>query len=96
MTKVKLDKELAEDLINSKLGILKQYIDEILARYSESSPEELLEKARIGVYEEAENDAIELRQLLLDYSKLQEILLLLPLLILLFLYQKSLTLLKTH
>ncbi|TFF90359.1 MAG: hypothetical protein EU548_03415 [Promethearchaeota archaeon] len=74
MTKVKLDKELAEDLINSKLGILKQYIDEILARYSESSSEEFLEKARTGVYEEAENDAIELRQLIFDYTKLQEIL----------------------
>jgi hypothetical protein len=72
MTKVKLDKELAEDLINTKLGILKQYIDEILARYSESSPEEFLEKARTGVYEEAEDDAIELRQLLFDYTKLKE------------------------
>ena len=74
MTKVKLDKELVEDLINSKLGILKQYIDEILARYSEFLPDEFLEKARTGVYEEAEDDAIELRQLIFDYTKLQEIL----------------------
>jgi hypothetical protein len=74
MTKVKLDKELAEDLINSKLGNLKQFIDEILARYSESSSDQFLEKARTSVYEEAEDDAIELRQLLFDYTKLQEIL----------------------
>jgi hypothetical protein len=74
MTQVKLDKELAEDLITSKLGLLKQYIDEILARYKESSSKEFLEKARTGVYINAEDDAVELRQLLLDYSKLQEIL----------------------
>jgi hypothetical protein len=74
MTHVKLDKALAEDLITSKLGILKQYIDEILARYNESSSKEFLEKARKAIYMNAEDDAVELRQLLLDYSKLQEIL----------------------
>ena len=71
---VKLDKALAEDLITSKLGILKQYIDEILARYNESSFKEFLEKARKGIYKNAEDDAVELRQLLLEYTKLQEIL----------------------
>lgn len=74
MTQVKLDKALAEDLISSKLRILNQYIDEILARYNESSSKEFLEKARTGVYENVEDDAVELRQLLLDYTKLQEIL----------------------
>ena len=74
MTQVKLDKMLAEDLITSKLGILKQYIDEILARYNESSSKEFLEKARRGIYMNAEDDAVELRQLLLFYTNLQEIL----------------------
>jgi hypothetical protein len=74
MTHVKLDKALAEDLITSKLGILKQYIDEILARYNESSSKEFLEKARRGIYMNAEDDAVELRQLLLFYTNLQEIL----------------------
>ena len=74
MTQVKLDKALAEDLITSKLRILKQYIDEILARYNESSSKEFLEKVRKGIYKNAEDDAVELRQLLLDYTKLQEIL----------------------
>lgn len=74
MTQVKLDKSLAEDLITSKLRILKQYIDEILTRWNESSSKEFLEKARTGIYENAEDDAVELRQLLLDYTKLQEIL----------------------
>ena len=74
MTQVKLDKTLAEELITSKLGILKQYIDEIITRYNESSSKEFLEKARKGIYLNAEDDAVELRQLLLDYTKLQEIL----------------------
>lgn len=74
MTQVKLDKALAEDLITSKLRILKQHIDEILVRYNESSSKDFLEKTRNGIYKNAEDDAVELRQLLLDYTKLQEIL----------------------
>ncbi len=74
MTQVKLDKSLAEDLISSKLRILKQYINEILTRWNESSTKNFLEKARTGIYDNAEDDAVEIQQLLLDYSKLQEIL----------------------
>jgi 6-phosphogluconate dehydrogenase len=74
MTQIKLDKSLAEDLITSKLRILKQYIDEILARWNESSSKDFLEKARKGIYKNAEDDAVELHQLLLDYTKYQEIL----------------------
>jgi hypothetical protein len=74
MTQDKLDKSLAEDLITSKLRILKQFIDEILARWNESTSKDFLEKARTGIYENAEDDAVELRQLLLDYTKLQDIL----------------------
>ena len=74
MTQVKLDKSLAEDLITSKMRLLQQYINEILNRWNETSSKEFLEKARTGVYENAEDDAIELRQILADYTKLQEIL----------------------
>ncbi len=74
MTQFKLDKPLSEDLITSKLRILKHYVDEILTRWNESSFKNFLEKARTGIYENAEDDAVELRQLLLDYTKLQEIL----------------------
>jgi len=74
MTQVKLDKSLVEDLITSKLGILKKYINEILSRWNESSTKDFLEKARTGIYKDAEDDAVELRQLLLDYTKLQDIL----------------------
>jgi len=74
MTQIKLDKSLAEDLITSKLRILKRYIDEILSRWNESSSKSFLEKTRSGIYENAEDDAVELRQLLSDYTKLQDIL----------------------
>jgi len=74
MTQVKLEKSLVVDLITSKLRILKQYINEILTRWNESSTKDFLEKARTGIYNNAEDDAVELQQLLLDYTKLQEIL----------------------
>ncbi|MHA1457935.1 MAG: hypothetical protein ACTSR5_18515 [Promethearchaeota archaeon] len=59
MTQVKLDKAVA---------------DSILKRWNETSTKIFLEKARSGEYENAEEDAVELRQLLLDYSKFQELL----------------------
>ena len=74
MTQVKLDKSLAEDLITSKMRLLPQYINEILNRWNETTSKEFLEKAKKGVQENAEDDAIELRQMLADYTKLQEIL----------------------
>ena len=74
MTQIKLDKEIAEDLITSKLFVLQQYINDILTRWNESSAKDFLEKARTGIYENAEEDAVELRQLLFDYKKLQDIL----------------------
>ncbi len=74
MTQVKLDKSLAEDLITSKMRLLQQYINEILDRWNETTSKEFLEKAKMGVHENAEDDAIELRQILANYTKLQEIL----------------------
>ncbi len=74
MTQIKLEKSLAEDLITSKLRILQQYINEILSKWNQSSSKDFLEKACTGYYKNAEDDAVELRQLLLDYTKLQELL----------------------
>ncbi len=74
MTQVTLDKAIVEDLISSKLGVLKGYIEEIINRWNETSTKEFLEKARTGQYPNAEDDAVELRQLLLDYQKLQNLL----------------------
>jgi len=74
MTQVKLDKSLAEDLITSKMRLLQQYINEILHNWNETSSKEFLEKAKTGIHENAEDDAIELRQILADYTRLQDIL----------------------
>jgi hypothetical protein len=74
MTQVKIDKEIAEDLITSKMKVLQSYIDSILKKWNESSTKKFLKKVRIGELKNAEDDAVELRQLLLDYSKLQELL----------------------
>ena len=74
MTQVKIEKEIAEDLINSKLRVLQQYVDRILNRWNESSAEIFLVKARSGVHKNAEEDAVELRQLLLDLKKFQDLL----------------------
>ena len=49
-------------------------IKKLVIHRIETSSKEFLEKARTVLYEEAEDDAIELRQMLADYTKLQEIL----------------------
>ena len=71
---VTLEKPLARELINFKLRYIVKEIDEILDRWNEKSIDSFLQKAKDGRLEEAENDAIELRQLLLEEEKLRKIL----------------------
>lgn len=73
MTTVKLEKSEVEDLINYKLRNLNKEIQNILDRWNETSTNQFTEKARNGTYEEAENDAIDIRQLVLEQKKLQEL-----------------------
>jgi hypothetical protein len=74
MTQVSLERAIVEDLVTSKLHVLQNYIDEILRHWNETSAKIFLEKARDGTYKNAEDDAVELRQLLLEYPKYQAIL----------------------
>ena len=74
MTKVSLEKDVAEELITYKLRNVKNLIEGILKRWNEDSADIFLKKARDGTYEEAENDAIDLKQLLLDEKKLLKLL----------------------
>lgn len=74
MTQVKLDKSVAEDLITSKMRTLQGIIDDILQKWNYASAKEFLEDARNGTISNAEDDAIELRQLLLDYKRFQDLL----------------------
>lgn len=71
--KVHIDKDIAEDLIGYKLRNIQEYITKILNRWNETEAFVFLEKAKNGTYSEAENDAIDLKQLLLEENKLNEL-----------------------
>ncbi len=73
MTTVKLEKSEVEDLINYKLRNLHKEIQKILDKWNETSIDQFIDKARNGTFEEAENDAIDIRQLVLEQKKLQEL-----------------------
>ena len=68
--KVYLEKEVAEDLVFYKLRNIQENIHKILNRWNEIEASTFLEKAKNGTYSEAENDAIDLNQLLLEETKL--------------------------
>ena len=72
--KVSLDKKIEEDLIQFKIRILQNKINNILKRWNETSADMFIKKAKTGGYIEVENDAIDLKQLLLEEKKLNELL----------------------
>jgi len=74
MALISIEKEILENLVSFKLKRIQTIIQEILDRWKENSTTLFIEKARNGIYENAENDAIELRQLLLEEKKLNELL----------------------
>ena len=69
--KVYMDKDIAEDLISYKKRNIQEQINQILNRWNETEALTFLEKAKNGTYSEAENDAIDLKQLLLEEKKLK-------------------------
>ncbi len=73
MASVSIEKEILENLVTFKLKRIQTIIQEILDRWKENSTTVFIEKARKGIYENAENDAIELRQLLLEEKKLHQL-----------------------
>ena len=68
-----LYKDVAEDLISYKLRNVQEQINKILKRWNESDASIFLENAKNGTYSEAENDAIDLRQLLLEEKRLKKL-----------------------
>ena len=74
MTQVTMDKAVAEELITSKMQLIQEYTDEMLHRWNEPSTKSFLDKARTGELANAEEDAVELRQFLLDYKRYQKLL----------------------
>ena len=64
MTAIPVEKEVLEELLDYKLKFLHQEIDKILSKWSYNNPDLFLQHAKDGTIEEAELDAITLRQLL--------------------------------
>jgi hypothetical protein len=71
--KVYMDKDIAEDLISYKLRNIQEQINQILNKWNETEASAFLEKAQNRTYPEAENDAIDLKQLLLEEKKLKNL-----------------------
>ena len=63
MTSISVDKEILMDLIDSKLKVLQDEIHTILQKWKYISIEKFLSDARDGTLEEAEDDAVCMRNL---------------------------------
>ncbi len=63
MTTIPVEKEFLIDLIDSKLRVLQNEIQAILNKWKYTSIEKFLSDARDGTLEEAEDDAICMRNL---------------------------------
>ena len=64
MTIIQVEEKILEELLDYKLKFLHKEIDKILTKWSYTNPDLFLQHARDGTIEEAEPDAITLRQLL--------------------------------
>ena len=63
MTQISIDKDLAMDLIESKLRNIKKQILEILGKWNQPSAETMIQLSRDGKLPESEIDAIGLTNL---------------------------------
>ena len=63
MTQISMDKDLAKDLIDSKLRNIKAQISEILEKWNQPSVENMIQLSRDGKLPESEIDAIGLTNL---------------------------------
>lgn len=64
MTEVTIDKTLAENLVDLKLRVIHQEINNILKQWKYSDANEFVNDAREGKIREAEDDAIAMTNLL--------------------------------
>ena len=71
---IKLENNIAEELIKYKLGHLQKTISTILEKWNEENIEDFLVKAKTGELLDAEMDAITLKQLNKDCERLQTLL----------------------
>ena len=73
MTQVSMDKDLAENLINSKLRFIVEEIEKIMQKWKYESLQLFLDESRSGKVRNAEDDAIVLQNLLDDQEELHHI-----------------------
>lgn len=61
---ISVEKNLLFDLLNSKMALIQDEINQILDKWHYTSVDKLLNDAKIGILEEAEDDAICLKNLI--------------------------------
>ncbi len=71
---VEINQETAQELIIFKLEHLSKLINKILEKWKEENSDDFIDKARSGVLENAEMDAISLKQITADYQRLKNLL----------------------
>ncbi len=64
MTMVSIEKEIAEDLVNSKLRLILEEMEDIIKKWNYKSVDKFLDDARNRIIHNAEDDAIVLRNLI--------------------------------
>lgn len=74
MKKISIEKELAEDLITSRMHIIDQQINDILLRWGEPNIGLFFEKIARGILNNAEKDGKEMERLLNESDKLKKVL----------------------
>ena len=71
---VSIEKETAKELITFKLQHIQEEIQSILNKWEEDNTDDFISKAKSGTLENAEMDAISVRQLVADYKRLKDLL----------------------
>ena len=71
---VSIERETAKELISFKLHHIQDLIHSILNKWDQENTDDFISKAKSGLLENAEMDAITMRQLILDYERLKELL----------------------
>ncbi len=71
---VKIDSNLAEELVRFKLNCIQNTLKTILEKWHESNTDDFARKARTGELSDAEPDAIVVSQLVTDLERLDKVL----------------------
>ncbi|MHA2253379.1 MAG: hypothetical protein ACXAD7_23685 [Candidatus Kariarchaeaceae archaeon] len=73
MATIEIEREVAHELALFKLRNIRKEVKQILEKWNTTSIEEFTEKARLGILEESENDAIDIKQLVAEEKKISDL-----------------------